>query len=354
MLPRILASAFLLLTASVLQGQDIVVGALPKNASSPENASVDTAWLDLRQTAASNAKAQTAPPWVEAVNLVGPNPKTGEPAKSIFRIRLSRPRADFHVLLFRLFFDDKPDAQPSLTVWDESGTQVLQSGPLGHGVNLATSETVMVPMNGASTIDLEVPGDGKSIRGAYLDWMTSSEVLHPLSAEHRDLIPEPFSAAAPLHPPVQDSERFGTVTATLSDETIRIGASVQNGAAFQFALESQPLTALITFEVASANIDSPPEIYMNGENLGTVSLTLPDLADPAYRGQMGALVRQMRFQYTGWIRAQKIVPASSLRVGTNDLLVIAGAGTSASAIRATQVQLKYLWDKSDYQLVPER
>jgi hypothetical protein len=354
MLPRILASALLLLTASVLHAQDIVTGALPKNGSSAGNTSVDSAWLDLRQTAASIAKAQTAPAWVEAVNLVAPSPKAGEAPKSIFRVRLARPRADFHVLLFRLFFDDKPDAQPSLTVWDESGTQVLQSGPLGHGVNLATSETVMVPMNGGSTIDLEVPGDGKSVRGAYLDWMTSSEVLHPLSAEHRDLIPEPFSAAAPLHAPVQDSERFGTVTATLSDETIRIGASVQNGAAFQFAIESLPLTALITFEVASAQIDSPPEIYVNGENVGAVSLTLPDLADPAYRGQMGALVRQMRFQYTGWIRAQKIVPASSLRAGTNDLLVIAGAGTPASAIRATQVQLKYLWDKSDYQLVPER
>jgi hypothetical protein len=29
-----------------------------------------------------------------------------------------------------------------------------------------------------------------------------------------------------------------------------------------------------------------------------------------------------------------------------------GAGTSNSAIRATQIQLKYLWDKSDYVLEP--
>src|SRR5437667_236375 len=82
----------------------------------------------------------------------------------------------------------------------------------------------------------------------------NAEVLHPSSAERRDMIPEPFAAMAPLHPATQDTEQFGTVTASLADETIRIGASVSQGAAFQFGLESQPLVALITFEVASPNI----------------------------------------------------------------------------------------------------
>ena len=92
---------------------------------------------------------------------------------------------------------------------------------------------------------------------------------------------------------------------------------------------------------------------MNGESIGTVTLTLPELADPAYRGEMEPLVRQMKFQYTGWLRAQKLVPAASLKTGANDLTVVGGANTSASAIRATQIQLKYLWDKSDYLLTPQ-
>jgi hypothetical protein len=62
----------------------------------------------------------------------------------------------------------------------------------------------------------------------------------------------------------------------------------------------------------------------------------------------------MRFQYTGWLRAQKLVPATSLKAGTNDILVIGGAGTTISAIRATQIQLKYLWDKTDYQVQTDR
>lgn len=354
MLLRVAALGVFFSSAFFVRGQEAVALDLPPSDGSTRAAKVGSAWLDLRQTAAQNSKPQVAPSWVEAVTIVAPQAKTGVAEQTTFRIRLAHPRADLQVLLFRLFFDDQAQRQPSLIAWDESGTQVLRSGSLGAGIELPTSQTVMVPMAGVSTIDVEVPGDGSTIRGAYLDWMASAEVLHPLSAEHRDLIPEPFAAAAPLRAPVQDQETLGTVTATLAEETIRIGASIQAGASFQFGIEAQPLMALLTFEVASPYTDAPPEIYLNGESLGAVTLSLPDLADPGYRGETAALVRQMRFQYTGWVRAQKIVPAASLRAGTNDLLVIGGPGTPASAIRATQIQLKYLWDKSDYRLVPDR
>ena len=174
-----------------------------------------------------------------------------------------------------------------------------------------------------------MPGDGKTVRGAYLDWMTSSEVVHPMNAEHRDVIPEPFSSLPPLHAPPDDMENFGTVTATLSPETIRINGQTQESATFQFPIEAQPLTALLTFEVASPRVDAPPEVYVNGENIGPASLILPDLADPATAAKYERLSTQMHFNYTGWLRAQKIVPAASLKVGTNDLVVINGADAGA-------------------------
>jgi hypothetical protein len=114
------------------------------------------------------------------------------------------------------------------------------------------------------------------------------------------------------------------------------------------------LLALITFEIASPRIDSPPEVITNGENVGPVSLVMPGLADPGYRGEMHAIVSQMQFQYTGWLRAQKIVPVRALHAGTNNITIINGPSAAGVVIRATQIQLKYLWDKSDYILQPDR
>ena len=352
MVSRLVAFALVMAAASPLYAQEALSGELaPSKEIAPASGHPESAWLDLRQQPAAASKPQNAPSWVEAVGLT-PSQKTSDGAvsKSVFRIRVAQPSPDYQVLFFRLFFDDKPNARPELVAWDESGTQVLRSGELGSGIDLASSDSVMIPMIGVSTIDIEVPGDGSTIRGAYLDWMTSTEVVHPLSAEHRDVIPQPFSSGPPLHAPTQDVEQFGTITATLAPETIRIGPDIQEGAAFQFGIEAQPLMALLTFEVATPRVDSPPEIYLNGQDIGPVSLTLPELADPGYRGEVQSMVTDMHFQYTGWIRAQKIVPVANLRVGTNDLTILNGPGGSASAIRATQIQLKYLWDKSDYLL----
>jgi hypothetical protein len=351
-------AVFAILFAAIcrVSAQEAFTDALP----APADAATDTtteqpipesAWLDLRQNAPQNSKPQNAPSWVEALTLLPAETTEGAPmTKSIFRIRVTQPSPEYQVLFFRLFFDDKADQQPELIAWDESGSHVLRSGRLGAGMNLPSSDSVLIPMTGASSIDIEVPGDGKTLRAAYLDWMTSSEVVHPVNAEHRDVIPEPFSSLPTLRAPPDDVENFGTVTATLSPETIRINGQTQEDAAFQFPIEAQPLTALLTFEIANPRIDAPPEIYVNGQDVGPASLSLPDLADPAYRGEVEPLSTQMRFNYTGWLRAQKIVPAASLTVGTNDLVVVNGADTGAAAIRATQIQLKYIWDKSDYLL----
>ncbi len=352
MLLRPLALVALLLAAPALRAQDARSDGLPyySDANGMRIDAPHSAWLDLRQSDGTYSKPQNTPAWVESVTLVNTPKKGDEPERSVFRIRVARPQLDLPLLLLRILFDDKPEQRPTITIWDESGTQVMQSGALGAGLDLPTSDSVLLPMIGISCIDLEVPGDGSTIRGAFLDWMMSRPVAHPATAQKQDIIAEPFAASPHLQAPSSDTESFGTVTAPLAAESIRVGASVQTGAAFQFGIETQPLLALLSFEVNSARVDSPPEIFLNGQSLGPVSLTLPDLADPAYRGETSRLIGPMRFGYTGWIRAQKLIPASSLRVGTNDLVITGGAGAPASAIRATQIQLKYLWDKSDYLL----
>jgi len=350
MLVRIVALFWLIGATSTALAQEAFSNGLPqRDAISDTPGSTQNAWIDLRQHPSAASRPQTAPPWVEAVNMTSAAGTDGTP-RTVFRLRFSHPAGEYQIMFFRLFFDDNANARPEVVAWDESGTQVLRSGELGSGVGLPSSDSVMIPMRSISTIDIEVPGDGKTIRGAYLDWMTSSEVVHPLNAETRDVIPEPFSSLPPLHSPEQDLEHFGTVTATLATEAIQIGSDFSSAAEFQFGIEAEPLLALLTFEVASPRIDSPPQVYVNGKDVGTATLTLPELADPAYRGQMESLLKEMKFQYTGWLRAQMLVPVSNLKVGSNSVIILGGAGTSTSAIRGTQIQLKYLWEKSDYLL----
>lgn len=351
MFARVALAIYFAATVCRVCAQEALSDALPSPADIFGKSNPASAWLDLRQNASRNSKTQNAPAWVEALTLFpGEATESATGSKSIFRIRVTQPSPDYKVLFFRLFFDDKANQQPELIAWDESGTHVLRSGTLGVGMNLPSSDSVLIPMAGASAIDIEVPGDGKTIRAAYLDWMTSSEVVHPVNTEHRDLIPEPFSSMPALHAPPEDVENFGTVTATLAADPIRLDEQNQQSAAFEFPIEAEPLTALLTFEIANPSVDAPPELYVNGQDVGPVSLTLPDLADPAYRGETEALTPQMHFHYTGWLRAQKIVAANSLKVGSNNLIISNTAGTGSAAIRATQIQLKYIWDKSDYLL----
>ena len=315
-------------------------------------AAPDSAWLDLRQIDPSHATAQAAPPWIESVSFVSNQRNPEAPAHSTFRIRIRRPNDDCQILLFRLFFDDNPKASPELIAWDESGSQLLHSGSLGDGSGLPTSVSTVVPMIGVTAIDLEVPGDGRTIRGAYLDWMKTTTVMHPIHAEHRDLMAQPFETGVPLKAKADDAQLFGTVTAPLAHGTIPLGSSVKESASFEFELETKPLVALLSFELESPQIDAAPEIYVNGADLGVVSLVLPDLADPGYRGLSRSLLEDMKFQYTGWVRGQITIPGSVLKAGKNDVIVMAAAGTPRSALRGPQIQLKYLWDKSDYLLLP--
>ena len=110
--------------------------------------------------------------------------------------------------------------------------------------------------------------------------------------------------------------------------------------------------ALLTFEVASPQIDAA------AGNLRQRRGSRAGHPHPARSGRSRLsracrcrCSQTMKFQYTGWMRAQKIVPGSILKAGTNDVIVLAGSRNfRIGDQRETQIQLKYLWDKSDYLL----
>src|ERR1700730_12684141 len=157
---------FVSATAAALAQEAFSDGLPQKENDTTAQSTAENAWIDLRQHPSAASRPQSAPSWVEAVNMTSTTGADGTP-RSVFRVRVGRPAGDYQVMFFRLFFDDNANARPEIVAWDESGSQVLRSGELGSGVGLPTSDSVMIPMSGISTLDIEVPGDGKTIRGAF-------------------------------------------------------------------------------------------------------------------------------------------------------------------------------------------
>src|SRR5438132_15015 len=179
---RILTLGVILATR-VLLAQEAVNGASVKGQIPPDTIVAPVsgnAWIDLRQSTKPGA-VQSVAAWVEAVTFTPADTQTDPAALSVFRIRLARPSGHSAILFFRLFFNDQTAARPEIVAWDESGSQVLRSGPLGTGIELESSESVMIPMHGITTVDVQVPGDSNGVRGAYLEWMISSELADTAS-----------------------------------------------------------------------------------------------------------------------------------------------------------------------------
>src|SRR5438046_6962110 len=127
MLLRLVALVVFLVSRDAVRAQQALPpeGAQVLKSSQSATAAPDSAWLDLRQNSPTHAKIQAAPSWVESISFAPAKTDAEGPKKSAFRIRLTRPNDECQLLLFRLYFDDQPDAQPELMAWDESGTQLL-------------------------------------------------------------------------------------------------------------------------------------------------------------------------------------------------------------------------------------
>ena len=89
--------------------------------------------------------------------------------------------------------------------------------------------------------------------------------------------------------------------------------------------------------------DMPPVLQLNEAELPPVSLSLPDLADPAWHSreepapQAGA---NSTLHYTGWIRVQQFLPGSILQKGKNLLQLTQPIEAESIEIRRVELQLR--------------
>jgi hypothetical protein len=319
-----------------------------------------SAWIDLRPMAAESTP-QAVPAWVESLEFLSADdvPKVGLGADQgphiIHRIRLNAPQgAD--ALLVRLYFDDYPNSGPIVSAWNELGNRLWSSQRLGEGTTLGNAKSVSVPASGLDYIEIEVPGDGSTLRSAYLNWMGREQVLSPIDERQQRTVIEPFRPSPPPAPSVaaDDVYQHGVVRASLNPDTTWVNRPAGVGLPIDFMLEKSPLVALVTFEVLGLDAEVTPELLVNGRSLGPVHVALPDLADPGYRGELKSNSPTIAFRYSGWLRAQKLVPTLLLGTGGNRIELRLPADAGPAAVRAVEIQLKYAWDKFDYEAAPSR
>src|SRR5438105_3275550 len=112
MLLRIVALFWLVGATSTALAQEAFSNGLPQHdVASDSQVSVQNAWIDLRQHPSAASRPQSAPDWVEAVNMTSTAGSDGTP-RTVFRLRVSHPTGDYEIMFLRLFFDDNANARP--------------------------------------------------------------------------------------------------------------------------------------------------------------------------------------------------------------------------------------------------
>lgn len=309
-----------------------------------------TTWLDFHQLG-NGQRLPALPIWLANVTTDHAAGPTGQMITTI-KLQL-RDVGDFdQKRLLRLFFDDHTGASPSVLGLGAAGEQKFARGPFGEGLDLPTSETLVFSPAGVATLAIQVPGDGRNLRGAFLATLQSHPMMKAIDfAAPGDLI-DVFerNSAAPL--PATDVSLFGRVKAKLDDAVVKLSPTGQPTVTWEFELEAPPLLTMVSFEVLNADGQSPLEVTVNDQLLGPVTVSWPDLADPGYLGSMRPLETGMRFRYAGWLRAQKIIPGALLKSGVNRLVLALPAEAGTVAVRNLALQLKNNWKNLDYTINP--
>lgn len=308
-------------------------------------------WLDFRTLSTGAPSRVALPIWLESVQTESVPGEKARPGRTIFRLYF---RPLYHLNSYvhlRLFFDDQPGHEPSVTGWTETGDLRFEGRPLGAGVGLPTSEALLVPMRDINYLEIEAPGNGNGLRGAFLTTLKKAETHHALDFATSSEVQDPFDNLPSTSNGDDDSYLFGRVRATLERGVARLTPG-EPPLTYEFELDTRPLVAVLTFEILDVDPLYPPEATINGRPLGAISVHLPDLADPGFEGAVLPLEPDMRFRYAGWLRCQKIIRGSALEAGLNRLVVQSNSHSGAVAIRAVDIQLKHNWQNLHYKLVP--
>lgn len=322
-------------------------GTLAFAQESKEHPTPFSVWLDFRSLKKSKPQKNGLPIWLQSIERL-----TVVGDRAVVRIRFRRMGALTDELQLRLFFVDKAGASPVITGWTETGSTPFSSPPLGEGLEVETSESVIIPATDLDYVDIEVPGDGSNLRGAFIATLRKSDTLYGLDFDAPEELADPFGVRARTREQKDDWRLYGRVRAPIDTPPLTIDPKNGGTGTYEFSLESRPLIASISFDVLGASPLEPLHAYVNDAYIGTVNISFPDLADPAFRGTSAAMERDLRFRYTGWLKGQVMIPGSRLAEGLNKFVLVVTNSTGSIVVRTVEIQLKYPSSTFEYDLHP--
>jgi hypothetical protein len=309
-------------------------------------------WLDFRALASAHPPKVSLPIWLESLQSDATEGFGGAIVKMTYRLRF-RPLGELNRdLLLRIFFDDVKGRSPTITGWSETGNRMFEHGPFGAGLNLPTSATLALVMPGVSYIDITVPGDGSTVRGAFLSSLRKGQTRYALDFASPADVTDAFDNLPSVVPPADDSFLLGRVRATIDAGVVAFTPRAVTSQTWEFELAGAPLVATIGFEILNADPLSPLEVVVNDQPLGPAAVRTPDLADPGYQGVLRPLDRGVRFRYAGWLQAQKAIPGSLLHPGLNKIELRLPGESGPVAVRSLDLQLKTEWQNVDQLVTP--
>ena len=195
-------------------------------------------------------------------------------------------------------------------------------------------------MDGIDFVEIEAPGDGRNVRGAFVSTLKQSQAWHAVDFTPESGLVDPFQNTPPTTPTADDLYLYGRIRAAIDPGVMKLTPRTADSGTWEFELGVLPMLAVVTFDILNADALAAPTLAVNGIDLGAVSIHLPDLADPGYEGISRARDPDVRFRYTGWLRCQKAVPASLLVPGLNKITIRLSNDSGPVAVRAVELQLK--------------
>ncbi len=296
--------------------------------------------LNLDALGTPAAPKTSLPIWLESMERIAVPDVRGKIAKTIFRLRFRKLGELNNEVFLRLFYDDVLGLAPLITGSAGSAAPHFFHGPFGAGLDLPNSETVLVPMDAIDTVEIEAPGDGSNVHGAFVASLKKSDSWHALDFTPDSDLADPFNNTPAAPPEASDLYLYDRVRAPIDPLIRKLVPRETPSGAWEFELGTLPLFAVVTFDVLNVDALAAPEIAVNGRRIGPASIHLPDLADPGYRSVVRARDLDVRFRYAGWLRCQRAIPASALVEGLNRIEIALSKESGPIAVRTIELHLK--------------